>query len=102
MIEVTFGDLDEARAAVDKLLAKKLAASCQMVESESKWNWRGETESSKEYLVLMKTRKALAQKVYEVIRQIHSYECFEFAVFDLESCGREYLGWIEEETRGIW
>lgn len=47
----------------------------------------------------MKTKKHLMMDIYEVIKEMHSYECFEFAVFDLDSCNNDYLNWIEEETK---
>lgn len=98
MIETAFDNLDEAKQVISKLLDKKLVASCQMVESNSKWNWKQEQEESKEYLVFMKTKKSLQEKIYNVIKEIHSYDCFEFAVFELNSCNQDYLNWIEEET----
>lgn len=98
MIETAFDNLDEARQVISKLLDEKLVASCQMVESNSKWNWKQEQEESKEYLVFMKTKKSLQEKIYNVIKEIHSYDCFEFAVFELNSCNQDYLNWIEEET----
>ena len=69
-----------------------------MIESNSKWNWKQEQEESKEYLVFMKTKKSLQEKIYNLIKEIHSYNCFEFAVFELNSCNQDYLNWIEEET----
>lgn len=98
MIETAFDNLDEAKQVISKLLDEKLVASCQMVESNSKWNWKQEQEESKEYIVFMKTKKSLQEKIYNVIKEIHSYDCFEFAVFDLTSCNQDYLDWIEEET----
>ena len=98
MIETAFDNLDEAKQVISKLLDEKLVASCQMVESNSKWNWKQEQEESKEYLVFMKTKKSLQEKIFNVIREIHSYDCFEFAVFELNSCNQDYLNWIEEET----
>ena len=98
MIETAFNNLDEAKQVISKLLDKKLVASCQMVESNSKWNWKKEQEESKEYLVFMKTKKSLQEKIFNVIKEIHSYDCFEFAVFELNSCNQDYLNWIEEET----
>ena len=98
MIETAFDNLDEAKQVISKLLDKKLVASCQMVESNSKWNWKQEQEESKEYLVFMKAKKSLQEKIFNVIKEIHSYDCFEFAVFDLTSCNQDYLNWIEEET----
>ena len=98
MIETAFDNIDEAKQVVSKLLDKKLVASCQVIESNSKWNWKLKLEERKEFLGLMKTKKSLQEKIYNVIKEIHSYDCFEFAVFDLTSCNKEYLNWIEEET----
>lgn len=98
MIETAFDNLDEAKQVISNLLDEKLVASCQMFESNSKWNWKQEQEESKEYLVFMKTKKSLQEKIYNLIKEIHSYNCFEFAVFELNSCNQDYLNWIEEET----
>ena len=98
MIEVAFGNKEEANKAIDELLNKRLVASCQMLESNSIWNWKHEREQSKEYIVLMKTQVSLQNKIYDVIKNIHSYDCFEFAVFELSSCNEDYLNWIELET----
>ena len=38
MIETAFDNIDEAKHVVSKLLDKKLVASYQVVESNSKWN----------------------------------------------------------------
>ena len=46
----------------------------------------------------MKAKLSLQNKIYNVIKNIHSYECFEFAVFELNSCNEDYLNWIELET----
>ena len=98
MIEIAFDNLEEAKQVISKFIYEKLVASCQMVESNSKWNWKQEQEESKEYLVFMKTKKSLQEKIFNVIKEVHSYDCFEFAVFELTSCNQDYLNWIEEET----
>lgn len=98
MIETAFDNKEEVEKTIKTLLEKKLIASCQIVESESKWNWKNEYEESKEYLVFMKTKISLQKDIYDTIRKIHSYECFEFAVFNLDSYSEDYLKWIEDET----
>ena len=98
MIETAFDNIEEAKQVISRLFGEKLVASCQIVESNSKWNWKQEIEESKEYLVFLKTKKSLLDKIYKIIREIHSYDLFEFAVFDLTSCNKEYLNWIDEET----
>lgn len=98
MIETAFDNLDEAKQVISNLLDEKLVASCQMIESNSKWNWKQEQEENKEYLVFMKTKKSLQEKIYNLMKEIHSYDRFGFAVFELNSCNQDYLNWIEEET----
>ena len=99
MIETAFNNKDELDQVVSKLLEEKLVGSCQIIESDSRWNWKGKYECSLEYLLFMKTKKSLINEVYEIIKEVHSYECFEFAVFDLTSCNEEYLKWIDSETK---
>lgn len=99
MIETAFGDRYEVEQAVNELLNQKLVASCQVIESDSSWLWKNEAERRKEYLLFMKTKKELSKEIFEIIKKIHSYECFEFAVFELNSCNEEYLKWMEEETK---
>ena len=99
MIETAFDNKEEAEKVIRELLENKLVVSCQMVESNSKWNWKKQVEESKEYLVFMKTKISLKEAVYNSIKSIHSYNCFEFAIFGLDSCNNDYLNWIEEETK---
>ena len=99
MIETAFDNREELNKVVEELLNNKLVASCQVVESNSKWRWKNELEKSKEYLVFMKTKKELAKEIFEIIKKFHSYECFEFAIFELTSCNEEYVKWIDKETK---
>ena len=55
---------------IKELLENKLVSSCQVIESDSKWNWNGKYEEAKEYVLLMKTKKALAHRIYEIIKEI--------------------------------
>ena len=98
MIETAFDNKDELNIIIKVLLENQLVGSCQVIESDIKWNSSGEYEEAKEYLLLMKTKKSLSSKIYGVIKSIHTYACFEIAVFDLESCNQDYLNWIENET----
>ena len=99
MIEVAFDKREEVEQVGKCLLDKHLVSSCQVVESNSVWNYKGERETAKEYLLFLKTRIDLQKEIYQEIRRIHSYECFEFAVFPFTSCSDSYLNWIGEETR---
>lgn len=99
MIEVAFNSEEEVKLTKMRLLKEKLVASLQVITSDSSWNYNGELESDKEYLVFMKTKESLINEVYEVIKEIHSYEVFEYAVFPLTSPSKDYLDWIYKETK---
>lgn len=99
MIETAFDNKEELNKTIKELLENKLVASCQVVESASKWNWHGQYEEAKEYLLFMKTKKELSEEIHKIISNIHGYDCFEFAIFELDSIDKEYLEWLETETR---
>ena len=99
MIEVAFNNEEEVNLTKEKLLKEKLVASLHTRSRVSSWNYNGELENDKEYLVFMKTKESLINEVYEVIKEIHSYEVFEYAVFPLTSPSKDYLDWIDKETK---
>ena len=99
MIEMAFNSEEEVKLIKERLLKEKLVASLQVIVSDSAWNYKGELESDKEYLVFMKTKEFLVNEVYNVIKEIHSYEVFEYAVFPLTSPSKDYLDWIDKETK---
>lgn len=99
MIETASNNKKEIISITKILLDKKIAASCHIIESESSWNWHNERESEKEYLLQIKTKKNCQKEIYEIIKSIHSYDCFEFAVYDFSSINNDYLNWIEEEVK---
>lgn len=98
MIEIAFDNKKEANKSAKVLLDKKLIGSCQIVESNSSWNWKNRREHGKEYLMFIKTKINLQEKIFEEIKKTHSYDTFEFAVFNLESCNKDYLNWINSQT----
>jgi uncharacterized protein involved in tolerance to divalent cations len=99
MVETAVDNKDELNSIVKELLDKKIVASCHVIESESSWNWNNSRESSKEYLIQMKTKKCYLEDIYAVIKKFHSYECFEFAIYDITSISEDYLNWIDKETK---
>ena len=99
MLETASDNKNEINKIAKKLLDKKLVASCHIIESESIWNWNNERENSKEYLLQMKTKKKCLKEIHEIIKNMHSYECFEFSVYDITSINEEYLKWIDKEIK---
>ena len=92
MVETPFDNETELNKVIN-------VASTHFIESKSSWNYKNKRESSKEYILYMKTIKDNLKEIYDVIKRIHSYEVFEFAIYDITSISNEYLSWIEEETK---
>jgi len=101
VIEVAIGNEEETLKIRDMLLENRLVASCQIINSKSKWRWHGELEEDTEHLLIMRTKKSLIKDIYAVVQEYHSYDTFEFAVFDFYSPNSKYLDWIEAETREV-
>lgn len=98
-IVTAFDNEDEVKKAGDELLKTRLVSAVQVVESNSRWLWKSEEESAKEYLVLLKTKRNFEKEIYDVIRKYHSYETFEFDIYDIIGGSEEYLNWIDEEIK---
>jgi periplasmic divalent cation tolerance protein len=96
----TAGSEDEARKIAHHLVEKQLAACVNIVpQIESIYRWQGKVESSREWLLMIKTTVDKFAAVRDAIRELHSYdlpECIAIAVDDGSS---EYLKWIEQSVR---
>lgn len=97
MIEIAFNNIDEVNKVVDILLLKKLIASSHIIESKRSWNQKNERENDNEFLLQLKTKIDKQKEIYDVVKIIHSYDCFEFAVYEFNSINDDYLSWIENE-----
>ena len=95
---MAFNNKEEINETINVLLSKRLVASTHIIESNSSWNWKNERESDKEFLLQVKTKVTKQNDIYNEIKKIHSYDCFEFAVYELNSINSDYLKWIDEEV----
>ena len=100
MIFITAGSIKEAESIAQGLVKKKLAACVNIVPSiRSIYAWKGRIESSKECLLIAKTRVGLFPRVEKAVKSLHSYECPEITAFPLTKGSADYMCWIEESTR---
>lgn len=61
-VKTAIDNLEIAKEITKALLEKKLVCSVQQKEITSTWWWNNELESSKEYLLEMKTKKHYIKK----------------------------------------
>ncbi len=101
LVTTTFDNEEEANKVIDILLKERLVSCCQISEINSKYHWKGNIEESKEYQVKMKSKKELYKEIEKVILEKHSYETPQIVYYEIDGGFKDYLDWIENETRGV-
>lgn len=92
----TAGSEEEARKIANTLVERRLAACVNIVpQIESVYRWQGKIESSREWLLMIKTGAELFPAVRDAICELHSYECPECLAIPIADGSVEYLKWLE-------
>jgi len=95
----TAGSEEEARKIAQYLIKNELAACVNLVpQIESIYRWQGKIESSREYLLLIKTTSGNFARVRAAIQQLHSYDLPECISVAIEDGSSDYLEWIAESV----
>jgi periplasmic divalent cation tolerance protein len=91
----TTGSEDEARKIAQYLVEQRLAACVNIVpQIESIYRWQGKMESSREWLLLIKTTAERFANVRDAIRKLHSFDLPECIAIRIDEGSAEYLDWI--------
>ena len=99
IILTTTGSREEAQKIARSLVERKLAACVNIVGPiESVYRWKGQVETSEEFLLVIKTTAAAYQRVGDLIRLLHSYEVPECVQLSIEDGLPKYLEWIGESV----
>jgi len=99
LITTTFDNKEECDKVVNLLLEDKLVSCCQISEITSKYHWKGNIETTNEYQVKMKSKKELYSEIEKVILDNHSYEVPQIVYYEIDGGFKDYLDWINDETR---
>lgn len=95
IVLVTAKDKKEAEKISRGLLEAKLIACANIVAGvQSLFWWQGKIDSSKEVLLILKTKKNLFKKVLAQVKSLHSYQVPEVIALPLVSGSKDYLDWI--------
>src|ERR1035438_8268852 len=86
-----------ARALVDG----RLAACVNVVPGvRSFYRWKGETESSEEFLLIVKTSRDLFGALCAEMEKLHPYELPELLALPVVAGAENYLSWLQSNLRG--
>jgi periplasmic divalent cation tolerance protein len=97
---ITAKDKSEAEFIAKSLLNERLIACANIIGGiESSYWWKGKIEQAEETLVIIKTTAKNAKKVVEKTKHLHSYEVPEIVFFKATAGNKDFLKWVEKETK---
>jgi periplasmic divalent cation tolerance protein len=102
MVYVTAASKDEALKIGRTLVTERLAACANILPGmHSIYRWQGAVEEAEETVLILKTRKAMADKAVARIAALHSYDVPCAVVYDMASGLGAYLDWIDVSTSQV-
>lgn len=100
IVLTTTGSKSEAQKLGRELVERRLAACVNVVGPiESVYRWQGAVETADEFLCIVKTTAAAAERVQSAIKELHSYELPECVVLEIEGGSDGYLKWMAENVK---
>ncbi len=99
IVLTTTGSEDEARKIAQHLVENRLAACVNIISQvESIYRWQGKVESSREWLLVVKSTADKFAAVRDAIRELHSYDLPECIAIAIEEGSPQYLQWLGESV----
>lgn len=100
VILCTTNSQESALNIVQTLVKNKLCACVNIIPKVySVYSWKDKIETDEEYLMLIKTKKDLFEKVNNKIQEIHPYEVPEVISLDITEGSKSYLDWIVSNVK---
>lgn len=95
----TTAERSEADSLAEAILKQRLEACVQIGGPiDSSYWWNGRIETSREFLLTIKTRRDLFPRLEAAILAQHSYEQPEILAMAAVEVTPGYLKWLEEQT----
>ena len=91
----------DAERLARALVAGRLAACVNVVPGvRSFYHWKGEIESSEEFLLIVKTSRDLFPALRAEMEKLHPYEVPELLALPVVAGAENYLSWLQSNLRG--
>jgi periplasmic divalent cation tolerance protein len=97
---ITCASRKQARQIGRALVKARLAACANILEVpiESIYRWKGQVESAREFLMILKTTQRRFAAMEREVRRLHSYEVPEIIAVPIERGSHGYLRWISQSV----
>jgi periplasmic divalent cation tolerance protein len=94
----TCGSAEEAERLARRLVDERLAACVTvMTPVRSFYRWRGAVADTAEWLLVIKTSRALFARLRAALESTHSYEVPEILALPVIEGSANYLSWLDSE-----
>lgn len=98
LIYITASGREEAILLARELLGKKLVACANVIDNvNSYYWWDGSIENNKEAVIIVKTMSTHVERVIDVVKKEHSYECPAIISVPITGGNPEYIEWIGKQ-----
>jgi periplasmic divalent cation tolerance protein len=98
VVFTTCANQEEAAKIARHLVERRLAACVSIVaQVQSIYRWKGAVEESTEWLLIIKSRRGLVERLSAEISSLHSYQVPEVVALPLIDGAPAYLNWLERE-----
>lgn len=100
LVYITAKNKDEARRIGRELVESRLAACVNIIdEMNSIYRWEGKIQDDNEAVLIAKTSESLVGELVKKVKSMHSYSCPCIITLPVLSGNKEYLSWIQNETK---
>jgi len=95
-------DSAEEAANIARLLVEQRLAACVNVVPgvRSIYRWQDKVEDSAEWLLVIKSRRGLFDRLCAELQKTHSYEVPEVIALPIVDGSGEHLAWLDRELLG--
>lgn len=100
VIMTTLDSEEAAKALATQLVNKRLVACAQILSPIQSYYWWNEAvESSKEWLVVLKTTEACWPALEQAVLEQHPYEVPQLTALPLAAIHAPYASWLNQQVQ---
>jgi len=99
IVLITSDSIEETDHIARLLLEKKKVACVNIVRGiDSYFWWEGKPDSTRENLLIAKSKASLLPDIIDLVRKMHSYDVPEVIALPIIGGNQDYLEWIDQTT----
>ncbi|MBS83388.1 MAG: cytochrome C biogenesis protein CcdA [Gammaproteobacteria bacterium] len=101
ILTLTATDKKSISEKIAKTLITKKISSCVSIHSPmtSYYFWKNKIKKQKEWMISIKSKENNYKKIERLIKKLHNYELPEIISIKIDGGSKEYLRWIENESK---